>query len=266
MSEKVLLKKSGGVAEIVFNRPERQNAYDLEMLYALEAAFQDVKEDRRIRSVLLYGAGESAFSSGGDIDSVFEDLSSKRAAIFVRKIQDVFSMQQEIPAAVISAINGYCFGGGFEIALASDIRLASKSALMGLPEVTVGILPGAGGTQRLMRCIGSRSVVNEILMAGKKLRAEDALLRGVVSAVYETNAELISAGRALAEKIAVSCSPTSVEAIKKCTIYGQDMNLTNGMRFEGEQWAMLFGTPDQIEGIRAFQQRRKPVFPGRSEY
>jgi len=266
MSEKILLNKNGAVAELIFNRPDRHNAYDLDMLDDLEDAFGNIRKDSAIRAVIIYGAGESAFSSGGDIDSIFQDLSPKKAAVFVRRIQDVFSMQEEIPAAVISAINGYCFGGGFEIALASDIRIASKSAYMGLPEVGVGILSGAGGTQRLMRYIGSRTVANEMLLTGKKLKADEALACGLVSSVYETNEELLLEARKLANKIAVTCSPSSIEAIKKCVLYGQNMDLTAGLRFEGEQWGMLFGTGDQIEGIKAFQERRKPNFPGRETY
>jgi len=190
------------------------------------------------------------------------NLSPIEAARKVKSIQDTFSLFEQLPSVVIAAVNGFTFGGGFEVALAADIRIASKSAIFGQPEVTIGILPGAGGTQRLIRYIGSRSVANEILLAGKKIRAEEAYRLGLVSEVYETNEELLAAAREMAKRITTTCAPRAVEFIKKSVIYGQSMDLNGGLRLEGELWALLYSTTDQREGMTAFMERRKANFKG----
>jgi enoyl-CoA hydratase len=263
MDDLVLLKKDGPIAEVIFNRPEVHNAYNMNSVRRLEEIYKELKHDLSIRAVILYGAGETAFSSGGDINKEFMSYSAIEASREVKYIQDVFSMIEQLPSPVIAAVNGYCFGGGFEMALAADIRLASYTAVFGLPEVTIGILPGAGGTQRLIRYIGGRSLANEILMAGKRINAEEAYRVGLVSELYENNSELLAGARKKAVTIATNCSPRAAENIKKCVINGQSMNLDGGLRFEGELWGLLYSTDDQKEGMLAFKEKRKPIYKGK---
>lgn len=262
MEDHVLLKKDGNVAEMTINRPQVHNAYNMDTLNRFKEILFELKEDRDIRALIIYGAGNKAFSTGGDINLDFSSYSPIEAARIVKVIQDGFSLLEQMPFVVIAAVNGYCFGGGFEVALAADIRIASKSAIFGLPEVTIGILPGAGGTQRLIRYIGSRSLANEMLLAGKKIGAEEAYRRGLVSDVYQTNEETLAAARTMANNIAATCAPKAVENIKKSIIYGQSMDLSGGLRLEGELWALLYSTADQREGMTAFMERRKPNFKG----
>lgn len=262
MKENIIFKIEGSIAEIIFNRPEVYNAYNMDTVIRLKEILLELKENREVVAVVLYGAGDKAFSSGGDINDEFMNYSPLEASRAVKTIQESFSMLEQLPSVVIAAVNGFAFGGGFEVALAADIRLASKSAVFGLPEVTIGILPGAGGTQRIIRHIGSRSIANEVLMAGRRIKADEAYRIGLVSEVYETNEDLLAAARGMAAKIAATCAPRSIEFIKKSVIYGQNMDLNGGLRLEGELWALLYSTEDQREGMTAFMEKRKPNYKG----
>lgn len=264
MKDMVLLKKDGAVAEVILNRPEIYNAYSVNMMKRLKEVLNEVKHDGSIRVVIIYGAGHKAFSAGGDIDKDFKGYEPIEASIAVRKVyQDTFTILEEMPSIVIAAVNGYCLGGGLEMALCSDIRLASKSAIFGSPEVNLGILPGAGGTQRLPRYIGDRSLANDMLLTGKRINGDEAYRVGLVSELYDTKDELLAAAREKAAVIIAKTAPIAVSNIKKAIIYGQNMDLNGGLRYEGELWALLYATEDQKEAMTAFKEKRQANFKGK---
>ncbi len=264
MEEMVLLKQEGAIAEVILNRPEIYNTYSLKMMAKLKEVLNKIKEDPSIRVVIIYGAGDKAFSAGGDIDKDFKGYEPIEASKIVKEVyQDTFGMIEELPSIVIAAVNGFCFGGGLEMALCSDIRIASKSAIFGAPEVNLGILPGAGGTQRLPRYIGDRSLANEMLLTGKRINADEAYRVGLVSELFDTKEELLAAAREKATTIIAKVAPIAARHIKKAIINGQNMDLNGGLRYEGELWALLYATEDQKEAMTAFKEKRSANFKGK---
>jgi E-phenylitaconyl-CoA hydratase len=249
-----------GIAEIVLNRPEALNAIDPEMRAELGRVWTRVHEDDDIRVAVLTGAGERAFCVGSDLKKTPPPPESYAQRTFGRATSDHLLAALHTDKPLICAVNGLAVGGGLEIALACDIRIASETASFGLSEVRVGSIPGAGGTQRLPRMIGS-SVAMQMLLTGDRIDAAEAYRVGLVSELCASDA-LLPRAREIAARIAAN-APLSVRAVKRLVHEGADMPLDNAVRVENYVWGLLRDTEDRIEGRRAFQEKRPPEYRGR---
>lgn len=244
------------IALVTMNRPEALNAFSSEQLELLLDALHALGIDRSVRAVILTGAGERAFAAGADIKEMAE-LSPAAALAFGRKGQALTSMVERLPTPVIAAVNGYAFGGGCELALACDIRIASENARFAQPEVGLGIPPGWGGTQRLPRLVGP-GFAAEMIFSGRPVAADEALRVGLVNAVHPPN-ELLPAARALAGQVARN-SPAAVRAAKRLMSLAFAGNPGSGLAAEVASFAGAFGGSDQREGMSAFIEKRQAVF------
>jgi (E)-benzylidenesuccinyl-CoA hydratase len=247
------------IATVVLNRPEAMNAIDPETQGELLACWQRIRTDDDVRVVILTGAGERAFCTGADLKKTMPPPESYAALAFGQGDPD-FASQLATDRPVICAINGYALGGGLELALACDIRIAADHARFGLPEVRVGSIPGDGGTQRLPRTIGASDAML-LLLTGDHIDAAEALRLGIVSRVVPS-ADLRREAEAIAGRIAAN-APLSVRAIKRLVKQGQGVPLDIAIAHERLTWGTLRDTEDRIEGRRAFQEKRKPVYKGR---
>ncbi|MCX6071993.1 MAG: enoyl-CoA hydratase-related protein [Chloroflexi bacterium] len=254
----VKLDVRDGVATILMNRPEAMNALNEKVLGELKQVIAQVRDDPAVRAVILTGEG-AAFVAGADIRAM---LSKKHAEIaeFIRFGQEVLNEVEALPKPVIAAINGFALGGGLELALACDIRLASTESRMGFPEVGLGIFPGFGGTQRAPRAIGKGQAA-ELIFTGDQIGAEEAVRIGLVNRAVPPT-QLMAEARRLAERIARQ-GPIAVArakgAINQTVLTGQDA----GLKYERDVVTSTFGTEDQKEGMTAFLERRKPQFKGK---
>ena len=258
--DSVRLEFINAVAVITIDRPEALNALNSQVLKELEETFDSI-DTKKIRCMILTGAGEKAFIAGADVAEM-ADMDPAQAVTFAQVGKAVFRKIENFPLPVIAAINGYCLGGGNELALSCDIRLCSENAIFGQPEVGLGITPGFGGTQRLGRVLGSASKAKEMLFTGKTIKADEALQIGLVSAVYPHEA-LKEAALNLAAKIAAN-APIAVKHAKQAFNEGNGKPLTEAMGIETKHFAACFETEDQKEGMQAFLERRKDkVFKNR---
>ena len=247
------------VATVTLNRPDAMNALDPETETELLDCWQRIRTDDAIRVVILTGTGERAFCTGADLKKTMPPPESYASLAFGKGDVDIAS-QLATEKPVICAINGYALGGGLELALACDIRIAADHARFGLPEVRVGSIPGAGGTQRLPRTIGASDAML-LLLTGDHIDAAEALRLGIVSRVVPA-ADLIREAEAIAGRIAAN-APLSVRAIKRLVHQGRSMPLEVAIAQERLTWGALRDTEDRIEGRRAFAEKRKPVYRGR---
>ena len=247
------------VATVVLNRPEAMNAIDPETQSELLDCWQRIRENDDVRVVILTGAGERAFCTGSDLKKTMPPSESYASLAFGRGDIDVAS-QLATDKPVICAINGYALGGGLEMALACDIRIAADHARFGLPEVRVGSIPGAGGTQRLPRTIGASDAML-LLLTGDHIDATEALRLGIVSRVVPF-ADLRGEAEAIAGRIAAN-APLAVRAVKRLVRQGQSLPLDVAIAQERLTFGVLRDTEDRIEGRRAFAEKRKPVYKGR---
>lgn len=252
------VERGEGVATVVMNRPEALNAFNTRQLEDLLAVFRGLREDRSVRCVVLTGAGSKAFASGADIKEMV-GLSSDEGLAFGRLGHAVASAIEGLPQPVIAAVNGYAFGGGCEVALACDIRLASENAVFGQPEVGLGIPPGWGGTQRLPRLVGP-GIAAELILTGRRVGADEALRIGLVNAVFPPEG-LMDEAAALARRIAAN-SPRAVAAAKRLMCLALNGTIADGLATEVELFGQAFGTADQREGMTAFIEKRTPAFTG----
>ncbi|MDB5770931.1 MAG: Enoyl-CoA hydratase/carnithine racemase [Burkholderia sp.] len=249
-----------GVLLVTINRPEYSNAFDtktgeelFEVFHALEVGH------RRYRCVVLTGAGEKAFCAGGDLkerNSLTEEQWVLQHEFFERTFRHVLNC----PLPVIAAVNGAAYGGGLEVAMQCDFIYASTTARFALTEVSLGIMPGGGGTQTLARAIGERRA-KELILAAKPFSAEDAYAWGLVNKLCEPQA-LLEETLAVAQRIAAN-APISVRQAKHSIHHGLQMDLGSGMLFELEAYQRMVKTEDRVEGVRAFNEKRKPAFKGR---
>ena len=251
------VRKDGAIATVTLDRQEALNAFDREQLRALRHALRGLHEDRTVRCVVLTGAGERAFAAGADIKAM-AGMSPDEALAFGRLGHACASAIEGLPQPVIAAVNSFALGGGCELALACDIRLASERAVFGQPEVGIGILPGWGGTQRLPRLIGP-GLAAELIFTGRRVGAEEALRIGLVNAVYPPD-RLLPEAQALAEKIAAN-SPRALTAAKRAMSLAFAGNPAAGLATEATLFAESFAGPDQREGMAAFVEKRAPVWP-----
>ena len=252
------IERADAVALITMNRPEALNAFNTAQLAELLAAVRQVGSEEAIRAIVITGAGDRAFAAGADIKEL-EAKTPLEAKAFAELGHAVCAALERAPQPTIAAINGFALGGGCEIALACDIRLAAERAVLGQPEVALGIFPGWGGTQRLPRLIGS-GLAKELIFTGRRVNAAEALRIGLVNAVHPAQ-ELLVKARELALQIAAQ-GPLAVRHAKIAMnhAFGET---TGGFEQEQQLFALLFGTADQREGMGAFTARRKPNFVGK---
>ncbi len=248
------------VATITLNRPEALNSIDPETRAELRAAWRRIKEDDDIRVAVLTGAGEKAFCTGSDLKKTMPPKESFAQLAFSQAASDHLLADLDTDKPLICAINGYAMGGGLELALACDIRIASDNAQFALSEVRLGSIPGAGGTQRLPRAIGTSNAML-MLLTGDRVDAAEALRIGLVSKVVP-QADLLPAALDIAARIAGN-APLSVRAIKRLVHSGLDMPLPAAIDAERYVFGLLRDTEDRIEGRKAFQEKRVPVYRGR---
>ena len=248
------------VATITLNRPEAMNALDPESVAALASCWRRVADDDAVRVAILTGTGERAFCTGADLKKTMPPKESFAQLTFgaeeSAREQAVFLSDK--PS--ICAINGYALGGGLELALACDIRIATENARFGQPEVRVGSIPGAGGTQRLPRAVGLSDAML-MLLTGDMIDSAEALRIGLVSRVVPF-ARLLDEANAIATRIAAN-APLAVRAVKRLALQGAHLPLVDAIRTERMTWGLLRDTEDRIEGRLAFQQKRPPAYKGR---
>lgn len=245
-----------GIATLTINRPEVMNALNGDTLEALSKHIARVDSDPAVRVVIITGAGEKAFVAGGDIARMRDlgPLAAKDMALFA---QDVLNHIERCSKPVIAAINGYALGGGCELAMACDLRIASESARFGQPEVNLGIIPGWAGTQRLPRLVGKGRAL-ELVLTGELIDAQEAWRIGLVNKVVP-HSELMVEARELASKIA-SRSMVVTRLCKEAVNNGLEMDLSRASQYEADLFGLCFGTADQKEGMSAFLEKRKPEF------
>lgn len=255
----LLLEMADGVATLTVNRPQSLNALNSEVLSELECAFYRLQTDEAVKVVIVTGAGEKAFVAGADIKEMAA-MDSYRAHNFALKGQGVVMAIQKMKKPVIAAVNGYALGGGLELALACDFIYASEKAKVGFPEVTLGIMPGFGGTQNLSRLIGPARA-NEMIFTGRMIGADKALAWGVVNEVFPA-AELMPKTRETAAAIAAT-GMLGVGYAKDAIANGLGMTEEDGFRYEAALFGVLFATEDQKEGMSAFVEKRQAQFSSR---
>ncbi|AMM93001.1 enoyl-CoA hydratase [Peribacillus simplex] len=248
-----------GIAIVTLNRPDAANALSTELLHCLFEGLDELKRESNLRTVILTGAGEKAFCAGADLKER-AGMNDDKVKETVKLIGDTITAVENLPVPVIAAINGPAFGGGLELALACDIRIASETAKMGLTETALGIIPGAGGTQRLPRIVGM-STAKELIYTAKRLDAKAALAMKIISHVYPPQ-QLLEEAKKLAGEIAVN-APLALRAAKAAINQGADTNLKTGLQIEKDCYQTTLKTRDRLEGLSAFKEKRKPVFTGR---
>jgi len=260
MSAHVRVETEGGVRTVTVNRPEKLNALNAEVLAALEQAFEEAARATDLRCVIVTGAGEKAFIAGADIGELAK-LGPVDGREHARKGQAVVDRLERMPVPTIAAINGYAYGGGLELALACTLRVASENAKMGLPETSLGILPGYGGTQRLARAVGSAKALELILPSEKGITAAEAHRIGLVNRVVPAGQALAGA-REIAGKIAAN-GPVACRFAIEAVRCGLEMPLSEGLVLEATLFGLCATTDDMKEGMAAFLEKRPARFTGR---
>lgn len=260
MSEQVLqVEKKDQVVILTLNRPQIMNCFNFELLHSLRDQVEALRFDPDVRVIIITGAGDKAFCAGADLKERVT-LSPVQVKNYVFTIRNLFTTIEQLPKPVIAAVNGIALGGGTELALASDIRIASKTATMGLTETRLAVIPGAGGTQRLPRVVG-KGKAKELIFTGRRVAADEAFSIGLVNAVVEPR-ELLPKCLAMAEMIRET-GPLAVEQAKYAINYGLETDLNTGLAIESNAYWVCIPTEDRLEGLAAFREKRKPVFKGR---
>lgn len=248
-----------GIYVLTVDRPKALNALNMATLDELASAIVRVAEDADARVLLVTGAGDKAFVAGADI-SAMQTMSSLEALAFSERGTRVMQSIEALPVPVIALINGYALGGGCELAMACDWIIASERAVFGQPEVTLGIPPGFGGTQRLARLVG-RALAMELVTTGRQVKADEALRIGLANHIVP-GAQLMEQGLEMARLIAAK-APVAVRVCKQALQRGLDMSLADGCVLETSLFAFAFGTADREEGMNAFLEKRAPKFQGK---
>jgi enoyl-CoA hydratase len=257
--EAIRYEQADGVATVTLNRPDVHNAMNQAMRRELLEVFTRLRGDDTVRAVVVTGAGDKAFSAGADIREFLEPPVPTQFREARRRV-DFRREMERCPQPIIAAIRGYAFGGGLEMALACDIRIAAEDAQLGLTEINLAILPGGGGTQRLPRLVG-RGKALEMIMTGMRIPAAEALRIGLVERVVPV-AELPSAAQALARTLADK-APVALRYAKEAVVGGLGLPLEDGIRLENDLATLLRTTEDRVEGAKAFVEKRKPRWTGR---
>jgi enoyl-CoA hydratase len=254
--ENIILEIEEPVAVLSINRPKALNALSADVLNEIESALDQLEANENVRVLIVTGAGEKAFVAGADIGEL-KACDAQAAIKLAVRGQKLFCRFEASRLITIAAVNGFALGGGCELAMAMDIRLASDNALLGQPEVNLGIIPGYGGTQRLASLVGKGKAL-QMITSGDPLKAEDAKAVGLVQEVYPKE-ELIDQAKKMAGKIA-SKGPLAIAAAKRCVYTGLSVDTESGMSYEASQFGVVFATEDKDEGLGAFLEKRKPEF------
>ncbi len=256
--ETIKVENHGKVALLTINRPDKLNALNSTVHTEGVAALDAMRSDDEVRVLVITGEGQKSFIAGADI-SAFADKTpvSQRNTFYERSL---FNAVDSFPKPVIAMVNGFCLGGGNEVALACDLRVCSPNAKFSQPEINLGIIPGGGGTQRLTRLIGEGRAM-EVMLTGDMIDAETAFKFGLVNHVYEAD-ELEAKTMELAASIAEK-APIALQLVKEAVKFASRSNLDEGLRREVDLFAICFSTEDKEEGVSAFLEKRKPVFKGK---
>ncbi|NLY80710.1 MAG: enoyl-CoA hydratase [Lysinibacillus sp.] len=247
------------IGMITLNRPEAANAMSVQLLRELGECLQSVSKKRNIRVVLITGSGDKAFCAGADLKER-KKMDEQQVRETVRLIGSTIQQVEDLPQPVIAVMNGVAFGGGLELALACDLRLASYDAKMGLTEVSLGIIPGAGGTQRLPRIIGVGKA-KELIYTARRITATEALEMNLINYVYEKEI-LLEKAIELANEIGKN-APLSLIQAKIAINKGVEVDLSTGLKIEELAYNELLNTEDRLEGLKAFQEKREPQYVGK---
>jgi enoyl-CoA hydratase len=251
-------RQEDGIAVLTIDRREKLNSLNPQVVEEIGNALLDLEDDPP-RVTIVTGAGERAFVAGADI-SAMNEMTPLEAKKFSELGHAATALLDRSPVPTIAAVNGFALGGGCELALACDIRIAAENALFGFPEVTLGILPGLGGTQRLPRLVGP-GIAKELIFSGRRIKAEEARMLNLVNRVVPEG-EAFEAAKELAGEIA-SNGPVAVRHAKQATNKALNVDLTSGLEYEADQFALLFATEDAREGMGAFVEKREAEFKGR---
>ena len=257
--EAIRVDTADGVMTITLNRPDVHNAMNNAMRRELTAVFEGLRTDDAVRVVLVTGAGERAFSAGADIREFVQPLVPTEFREERRRV-DFRQAMDRCPQPIVAAIRGHCFGGGLELALACDIRIAADDARLGLTEIDLAIIPGGGGTQRLPRLLG-RGKALEMILTGARIPAAEALAIGLVERVVPA-ANLLAETNALV-RVMADKAPVALRYAKESVVKGLELPLADGIRLEGDLSTLLRTTEDRLEGAKAFLEKRKPRWTGR---
>jgi enoyl-CoA hydratase len=253
------ISDQGAVRRLTINRPDKLNALDSATLDALLAAFEGAASDATVRAVILTGAGPKAFVAGADIAEMAE-LRPTEGRDFSLRGQRLMRRIETMPKPVVAMVNGFALGGGLELAMACHLRIAADTAKLGQPEINLGLIPGFGGTQRLLRLAG-RSATLELCLLGAPIDATRAAQLGIVTRVVAA-AELEAETLKIAEQLA-HAAPLALRGTLDAVNVGGECGIEEGLQYETAQFGLMFSTDDMREGTRAFLERRKPVFSGR---
>ncbi len=248
-----------GVATLTLNRPELRNAISRGLVDEFFAVLESIANTPEARAIILTGAGDKAFCAGADLKER-AGMSPDEVETFLKDLNGLMTTIDSFKLPVIAAINGAAFGGGLEFALAADIRLAAESAVVGLTETRLAIIPGAGGTQRLPRIVGKGKAL-ELILTGRRIDAREALRIGLVNNVYPADT-LMAESRELALEICAG-GPIAVQQAKVAVKRGLETDLAAGLAIESEAYAVCIPTEDRLEGLQAFREKRKPMYKGK---
>ena len=257
--EEIIYEQRDGVAYVTLNRPDSMNAFNFQLLLELQQVVEGIRIDPDVRVAVFTGSGNRAFSVGADLKER-KTLTDSMVLRNLNKIGDVFTMIDQLPQPTIAAINGFAFGGGMELALACDFRIAADTAVMGLTETGLAIIPGAGGTQRLPRLIGESKAM-ELILTARRLKADEALNIGLVTqhapldSLHDTVAAFVDS--------LLANGPIAIEQAKFAIKQGMMADLQTGLAIERKAYEMTLPTEDRVEALIAFSEKRKPVFKGK---
>lgn len=256
MYQNLIYKKESSLAILQLNRPQKKNSLNMELRHEIEAALKEIAEDPKQKVVILTG-GEDFFCAGADIGEIQDASTAEETYKHSREFQLLFDRIEALPQPVIAAVAGYALGGGCEMTLACDFRIASEGTRFGLPEIKIGVFPGGGGTQRLPRLIGA-SKAKEMILTGDMIGADEALACGLVMKVVPKD-KLLEESKSFAAKLA-ALPRLAMAASKMLINRGLEIDLASGLEMEARSFANLAGTNDLKEGTSAFLEKRKPNF------